>query len=1039
MIEPREIVLVPNSGIQFVTLPFAFDKIARFDRPFIEKRVDGSDRDGKPIFKLYPGWNEADPQAEPLYHTEDGDEEYSINKNKALEPFLNEWVPLPWLRTLPGRDANDLENFDVGPTNWVRVRVVKAPPSDEPDAPSHFAVFAFDTAIDLRTGENEGDFDPQWRPWPYTTPTANDITNPQEFSLVTMISRNGWFLGDARKHPLSGEEMDFQNWVLSWIENLFIKQRRRELGRPLRESDRRYALEHAARWFSFVELLSIGCNTPKVRFIDTISEQSSIRPVDVDLVLDIGNSRTCGLLIENYPNEDNVDLNNSLILTLRDLEKPELQYSEPFDSNVEFSQASFGDDTLSRLSGRQRAFLWPGVVRVGPEAARLRAVKGGTAAVGGISSPKRYLWDIHEVNQPWRFPAAQYSADGAAPPISRLVRPFLNRNGDVISQVRKDRSLYKRLYGRRSEADMMRPSPALSYSRSSLYSLMLAEIIFQAIVMINNPQVRAERKQSNTPRRLRRIIMTLPSALPTQEQRLMRSRVEGAVNLIWELMGWNQLSLASLARPTIQVNWDEATCVQFVWLYSEISRRFGGRIVEYFDLFGESRQRFEPGREPAPDAPAEPSLRIASIDIGGGTSDLMITTYYQDDDRALVPVQTFREGVGIAGDDVTRAVIERVILPAIGKHLSTCGAGNARAVLNELFGGDRSNMAEQMKDLRRESVIKILTPAALAVMQAYEESGVDRYESIQTRRLDELVPALLKDDHIDFSYIHDAANAGGAIGFDIRQTPVDLDFQRVRSAVNETLQVVLDCLSEAVGHFGCDKLLLSGRPSRLPAISEYLANSLVVSPDKIQPLHRYRVDVWYPFRSRSNVTIGDPKTTAVVGAMLCALAEGSIVNFSLQTHRLQMRSTARYIGELGSDGILEQSRVLFTAEELQKDGALEAEHKLKIYTRARLGYRQLPHPRWITNPLYLLSIDEGANSIPRPIEVSIGREVQQEEGADMASILEQEASKEELMVREAWDANGADVRQSINLTFCTLQLDDKSAEYWLDSGTLTVL
>ncbi|UXM94839.1 virulence factor SrfB [Bartonella sp. HY329] len=1035
MIEPKDIVLVPNSGIQFVTLPFAFDKISRFDRPFIEKRMEVRS-DGKPVFRLFPGWNEVDPQADAPYFSEEGDEEYSVNKNKALEPFLNQWVPLPFLRALPGRDANGLENYDTGPTNWSRVRVIKAPHSDDADAPSHMAVFAFDTAVEQH---GSGSGDPQSRPWPYTAPIANDILNPQEFSLVSMISRNGWFLGDPRKHPISGEEMDFQSWALSWIENLFVAHRETELGRKLRESDRRFALEHAARWFAFIELLGIGCTIPKVRFMDTISGQSHVRPVDVDLVLDIGNSRTCGLLIENYPNEDNVDLNNSMILSLRDLERPELQYSEPFDSNIEFSQATFGDDTLSRLSGRQRAFLWPGVVRVGPEASRLRAIKGGTAAVGGISSPKRYLWDVQEVNQSWRFPASQYLADGAAPPISRIVRRFLNRNGDVISQIRKDRALYKRLYGKRSDSELMQPSPALSYSRSSLYSLMIAEILFQAIAMINNPQVRAERKQSNAPRRLRRVIMTLPSALPTLEQRLMRSRVEGAVNLLWELMDWHQSSSPSLARPTVQVSWDEATCVQFVWLYSEISRRFGGRIVEYFDLFGKPRQRFEAGQEPKPDTPLEPSLRIASIDIGGGTSDLMITTYYQNDDRALVPVQTFREGIGIAGDDITKSVIERLILPAISRQLSACGAGNPRAILNELFGGDRSNMAEQVKDQRRETVIKVLMPAALGLMSAYEESGQDRYEIIHTKRLDELVPALLKDNYLDLTYVHEAARAGGAVDFNIGDTPIDLDFQRLRSAINETLQIALDCLSEAISHFDCDKVLLSGRPSRLPAIHEYLENSLAVTPDKIQPLHRYRVDIWYPFRSRSDVTIGDPKTTAVVGAMLCALAEGSIVNFSLQTHKLQMRSTAAYIGELGSDGVLEQSRVLFTAEELQQNGAVEAEHKLKIYTRARLGFRQLPLQRWITNPLYQLSIDEGAGNVPRPIEITIAREVQEDESGDSASVLEQEASKEELTIREAWDANGADVRRSINLTFCTLQLDDKSSEYWLDSGTLTVL
>jgi hypothetical protein len=41
---------------------------------------------------------------------------------------------------------------------------------------------------------------------------------------------------------------------------------------------------------------------------------------------------------------------------------------------------------------------------------------------------------------------------------------------------------------------------------------------------------------------------------------------------------------------------------------------------------------------------------VASIDIGGGTTDLMICTYSAEAGQEIEPHQNFREGFRIAGD-----------------------------------------------------------------------------------------------------------------------------------------------------------------------------------------------------------------------------------------------------------------------------------------------------------------------------------------------------------------------------------------------------
>ena len=102
---------------------------------------------------------------------------------------------------------------------------------------------------------------------------------------------------------------------------------------------------------------------------------------------------TTGILIETRA-QSITNLNDSYLLQLRDMDQPEHVYTEPFETRIEFSEISFGNDALSRRSGRRTpAFVWPSPVRIGPEAGRLSTqslcVEGST----GMSSPSsRTSW-----------------------------------------------------------------------------------------------------------------------------------------------------------------------------------------------------------------------------------------------------------------------------------------------------------------------------------------------------------------------------------------------------------------------------------------------------------------------------------------------------------------------------------------------------------------------------------------------------------------------------------------------------------------------
>src|SRR5262249_18961709 len=201
--------------------------------------------------------------------------------------------------------------------------------------------------------------------------------------------------------------------------------------------------------------------------------------------------------------------------------------------------------------------------------------------------------------------------------------------------------------------------------------------------------------------------------------------------LLQDMMGWRDGLPVGITVPEIEIRWDEATCVQLVWLYGEIGRKFAGNVEAFLELVG--RRRAAPGGAP------QPSLRVASIDIGGGTTDLMIITYTRVGDHGLRPTPNFREGVRIAGDDVLKLIIERIILPAIRHHLESCGLSPARS--QSLLKGsfDEFGLSAEDKHRRWQFLIEALVPAALALQHHYENAPPGLYERVETQTLAELV------------------------------------------------------------------------------------------------------------------------------------------------------------------------------------------------------------------------------------------------------------------------------------------------------------
>jgi hypothetical protein len=257
--------------------------------------------------------------------------------------------------------------------------------------------------------------------------------------------------------------------------------------------------------------------------------------------------------------------------------------------------------------------------------------------------------------------------------------------------------------------------------------------------------------------------------------------------------------------------------------------------------------------------------------------------------------------------------------------------------------------------------------------------------------------------------------------------------------VHSVLDHVVNNMCEAINELDCDVLLLSGRPSRLPAVVDLIVNKLAIRPERVIPLHLYKTGGWFPFRSSDNRRIGDPKTTTAVGGMLCALAESQITNFTIFTARLGLRSTAKYIGEMERDGRLLNSKLYFRDIDLdQRRGSAGQRATFAYYAPMWLGYRQLPLERWIASPLYRLRMRPGLDvaRVSRPIEIVLERNGDDQRDAEIPdAVLRAESMKEEFRIESAFDAKGVDVRAKMELVLNTLNSDQG---YWLDTGILSV-
>lgn len=435
------------------------------------------------------------------------------------------------------------------------------------------------------------------------------------------------------------------------------------------------------------------------------------------------------------------------------------------------------------------------------------------------------------------------------------------------------------------------------YSRRSLMTFSFLEMLVQAKTQINSEEHRSNKTgfgKPSMPRKIRRIIVTCPTAMSKVEREALIHCAKDAVILL-ENFEYNNPSDNPKPGASVEVvpavrsmkdgdgSWyyDEATCSQLVYMYGEVGHKYKGCCQEFFNLYGK-----------VDDGGAQPSITVGSLDIGAGTSDLMISkyTYIKGDVTTITPDPKFYDSYYFAGDDMLHALIKNVMLldesSAFRAELKSLSTRDYRQKIKDFFGEDYNGQTIADRALRKDFNIQYSVPLMCHFLELLKQDSkgcVVKYSDVFADCPPNavVIEEFKRKMHIDIT----------ALAWRFSK-------EAVSEVVRKEFEPLLKKIATIMYSFACDVVLLSGRPASLPAIRDIFLKYYSVSPNRLIVLNDYYVGDWYPFGQNTGY-IKNAKTIVSMGGVLGHYAsELSNLNkfiINLDLLKKHLKSTVNYI------------------------------------------------------------------------------------------------------------------------------------------------
>ena len=226
------------------------------------------------------------------------------------------------------------------------------------------------------------------------------------------------------------------------------------------------------------------------------------------------------------------------------------------------------------------------------------------------------------------------------------------------------------------------------------------------------------------------------------------------------------------------------------------------------------------------------------------------------------------------------------------------------ALMATLFGD--SGRLDTQAVLRQQTTLQLFMPIGHAILAAWEQSDVQDPLAGLHATFGELLCAKTRTRNV-MNY-HPARRssrrlpAGAAHRLICSAVPLDVSFREPAGTpcwrVSSRLPArCTRCVRRSL-YYSCDILLITGRPGCLPGVQALIRHLQPVPVNRIVWLDKYQVHEWYPFSQQGR--IGNPKSTAAVGAMLCSLAlDLRLPRFNFKAADIGAYSTGALSGRAG--------------------------------------------------------------------------------------------------------------------------------------------
>jgi hypothetical protein len=910
---------------------------------------------------------------------------FDISVSKIMDTnwnkFENTWFPMPFFQ-LKGKRS------DFGPTNWCRFKLI--PNGQEGKIKKYNLVLAFDTRTVFK---DDGFEEEDLQETPIFTSAADSIKN---YALCNTEEGLIGYCSEEKK--------------CEWVDKYVLKH----FHDIDNINDKRLVMpkmKYLAQYIFLNRYIQQFGNLPTI----TLYSNQNAAYGNVDLVVDIGNSRTCCVLF------DNSDFTKSSPLELQDFTTFVAngvlnKYHDSFDMRLAFREANFGGK-FGLVNSSQ--FVYPSMIRLGKEANRLihkaTNMNTGVEKTSTFSSPKRFLWDEKPQKQEWEF--VQLDGETAQPIYIEGISEQLNEDGTLGNGSIKNR-----------------------YSRKALMTFAFLEILSQAKMQINSYEQRNHWGNESMPRKIGRIIVTCPTAMSHKEQIALRKCAEDAAIMLdrffentystemdeTEIHKRIQVipSAKKLSAKEERIEWiyDEATSAQFVFLYAEIKERYQKNVKDYFDFYGKVRSDLEDYNKK--------SLTVGTVDIGAGTTDVMIAAYKYEDSSAqctLIPVPLFWESFYLAGDDLMKQLVQQLVIEGRNSPIEQKlrQHGKKPVELLQPFFGTNTGVSFRNRRLRSDFNLQVSVPV------------VSHYLELLKENKDDLILSFSDIFGINPPTQAVLLHFKDSFGFELTDLQWTYKKKVVADIVEKTFDSLIGKISSLLSYYACDIVLLSGRPTSLKPLTDLFLKYYAISPNRLKSMNDYRVGRWYPEDKRNPFIDGNgkfinPKSIITTGAMIGQIAEnGGMNGFALNLSELKKKllPTTFHFGKLNEDSLAYLNTIISP----ENNHATVDVSSLPF----RIGVRQLDIPAYPSRPFYTIDFNDfkiedrvlGRFNEDHPPINQVQQEIQNEKdkirkGMPLKVSISRDINEdiEKLTLEEVTDKDG----NTMNKNFFNLQVQSMS-------------